>query len=61
MRVYTANGPVYKDNQKCALCNGDGKGKYRGICTRCGGYGSFSKKAPNPSKVTKEEIGRERI
>ena len=51
---------IHKDNQQCALCEGTGRGKYRGICTRCGGYGSFSKTAPNPKEATSEEIGRER-
>lgn len=46
--------------QKCELCKGFGTGNYRGICTRCGGYGTIPLAVPNGKESTKEEKGRER-
>jgi len=56
---YDATGPVHKDNQQCKLCHGSGVYCDK-VCVRCGGYGSFSKNAPNPKKSTKEEKERYR-
>lgn len=49
-----------KNDEECVLCAGSGIGRYRGICTRCGGYGTIPKSCSNPPKSTKEEIERER-